>query len=55
MNDSIEKAVRDAVASAETEGLHPTEEDIARIIDFVEHKINKDELISLILADIKGE
>ena len=55
MNDSIEQAVRNAVASAEMEGLHPTEEDIARIIDFVEHKISHDEFISLILADIKGE
>jgi hypothetical protein len=54
MNDNIEQAVRNAVASAEMEGLYPTEEDIARIIDFVEHKITKDELISIIFADIEG-
>ncbi len=38
MDITREQAIRNAVASAEMEGLHPTENDIARIQDFVEKK-----------------
>ncbi len=53
MEITREQAIRNAVASAEMEGLHPTEKDIARIKDFVEKKITHDEFIASILADVK--
>ena len=53
MDIAREQAIKNAVASAEMEGLHPTEKDIARIRDFIEKKITHDEFVSLILADVK--
>ena len=53
MDIARERAIKNAVASAEMEGLHPTEKDIARIRDFIEKKITHDEFVSLILADVK--
>ena len=53
MDITREQAIRNAVASAEMEGLHPTENDIARIRDFVEKKITHDELIAMILSEVK--
>ncbi len=38
MDIAREQAIKNAVASAEMEGLHPTENDIARIRDFVEKR-----------------
>ena len=53
MKHTQEQAVRNAVASAEMEGLHPTAEDIERIVDFVEKKITHDEFVKLVLADVQ--
>ena len=53
MEITREQAIRNAVASAEMEGLHPTEKDIVRIRDFVEKKLTHDEFVSLILAEVK--
>ena len=53
MEITREQAIRNAVASAEMEGLHPTENDIARIRDFVEKKLTHDEFVSLIPAEVK--
>lgn len=53
MEITREQAIRNAVASAAMEGLHPTEKDIARIWDFVEKKLTHDEFVSLILAEVK--
>ena len=53
MEITREQAIRNAVASAEMEGLHPNEKDIARIRDFVEKKLTHDEFVSLILAEVK--
>ncbi len=50
MNLKREQAISNAVASAEMEGLHPTQEDIALIEAFVEKRISHDEFISTILA-----
>jgi hypothetical protein len=50
---TIEQVFRNAVASAEMEGLHPTENDISRIRDFLEKKITHDELIAMILSEVK--
>lgn len=53
MEITRDQAIKNAVASAEMEGLHPTEKDIARIRDFVEKKLTHEEFVSLILADVK--
>ena len=53
MKHTQEQAVRNAVASAEMEGLHPTAEDIERIVDFFEKKITHDEFVKLVLADVQ--
>lgn len=53
MDTTREQAIRNAVASAEMEGLHPTEKDIARIRDFLEKKITHDELVAMILSEVK--
>ena len=53
MQTALTNSIINAVASAEMEGLHPTEKDIARIRDFVEKKITRDELIAMILSEIK--
>ena len=50
---TIDQIIRNAVASAEMEGLHPTENDIARIRGYLEKKITHEELIALVLADVK--
>lgn len=47
--------INNAVASARMEGLDPTTEDIELIKQFVEHKITKDELIEIILKQVKEE
>ena len=54
MNDTREQAIKNAVASAEMGGLHPTENDISRIRDFLEKKITHDELIAMILAEVEA-
>lgn len=54
MEQKSTQAISNAVASAEMEGLHPTDEDIARIEDFVEKRISRDEFIAMILAEVKG-
>lgn len=54
MDITREQAIRNAVASAEMEGLHPTENDISRIRDFLEKKITHDELIAMILAEAEA-
>ncbi|MCR4645784.1 MAG: antitoxin VbhA family protein [Oscillospiraceae bacterium] len=48
-----EQAIRNAVASAIMEGLHPTEKDVARIRDLMEKKITRDEFVAQILAEVK--
>ena len=53
MEITRDQAIKNAVASAEMEGLHPTEKDIARIRDFVEKKITHDELVAMILSEVK--
>ena len=53
MDTTREQAIRNAVASAEMEGLHPTEHDISRIWDFLEKKITHDELVAMILSEVK--
>ena len=53
MDIKREQAIRNVVASAEIEGLQPTENDIARIRDFLEKKITHDELIAMILSEVK--
>ena len=50
---TIEQVIRNAVASAEIEELHPTENDIARIRDCLEKKTTHDELIAMILSEVK--
>lgn len=45
--------INNSVASAKMEGLDPTTEDIELIRQFVEHKITKDELIEIILKQVK--
>lgn len=49
------KTIDNAVASARMEGLDPTTEDIELIKQFVENKITKDELIEIILKQVKEE
>lgn len=49
-----EQAVKNAVASAEMEGIHPTAEDIDRIVDYVEKKNTYDEFVTLVPADVQG-
>ena len=53
MDTTREQAIRNAVESAEMEGLHPTEHDISRIRDFLEKKITHDELVAMILSEVK--
>ena len=53
MDITREQVIRNAVASAEMDGLHPTANDIARIRDFLEKRITHDEFIALVLADVK--
>ena len=53
MEITRDQAIKNAVASAEMEGLHPTEKDIARIRDFLEKKITHDELVAMILSEVK--
>ena len=53
MDITREQAIRNAVASVEMEGLHPTENDIARIRNFLEKRITHDELIAMILSEVK--
>ena len=53
MEITRDQAIKNAVASAEMEGLYPTEKDIARIRDFVEKKITHDELVAMILSEVK--
>ena len=53
MEITRDQAIKNAVASAEMEGLHPTEKDIARIRVFLEKKLTHEEFVSLILADVK--
>ena len=55
MEQKSAQAIRNAVASAEMEGLHPTEEDIALIADFVEKRISRDEFIATILSAVRCE
>ena len=55
MEITRDQAIKNAVASAEMEGLHPTEKDIARIRDFVEKKITHDELVAMILSEVKED
>ena len=47
--------INNSVASARMEGLDPTTEDIELIKQFVENKITKDELIKIILKQVKEE
>ncbi|MBQ8921109.1 MAG: Fic family protein [Oscillospiraceae bacterium] len=54
MESAKEQAVSNAVASAEIEGLHPTEQDIARIRDFLDNRISHDELVAMAIYDISG-
>ncbi len=54
MEITRDQAIKNAVASAEMEGLHPTENDISRIRDFLEKKITHDELIAMILAEVEA-
>ena len=53
MTVTKEQAIRNAVASAIMEGLHPTEKDVARIRDFMDKKITRDEFVALVLAEVK--
>lgn len=53
MEITKEQAIRNAVASAIMEGLHPTEKDIDRIRDFMDKKITRDEFVALVLAEVK--
>lgn len=53
MKTTAEQAISNAVASAEMEGLHPTEQDIARIKDYIEKKITHDELVASVLAEVR--
>ena len=53
MEITRDQAIKNAVASAEMEGLHPTEKDIARIRVFLEKKITHDELVAMILSEVK--
>ena len=46
-------SIDNAVASARMEGLDPTPEDIELIKQFVDHRITKDELIEIILKQVK--
>ena len=48
-------SINNAVASARMEGLDPTPEDIELIKQLVEHKITKDELIEIILKQVREE
>ena len=52
---SIYNSISNAVTSARMEGLDPTPEDIELIKQFVEHKVTKDELIEIILKQVKEE
>lgn len=52
---SIYNSISNAVASARMEGLDPTPEDIELIKQFVEHKITKEELIKIILKQVREE
>ena len=52
---NIMDIINNSVASAKMEGLDPTKEDIELIKKFVEHKITKDELIEIILKQVKEE
>lgn len=52
---NIMDIINNSVASAKMEGLDPTTEDIELIRQFVEHKITKDELIEIILKQVKEE
>lgn len=47
--------INNSVASAKMEGLDPTKEDIELIKKFVEHRITKDELIEIILKQVKDD
>lgn len=53
MENAKEQAIRNAVASARMEGLHPTEKDIALIRDFINKKITREEFVAFVLADVK--
>lgn len=52
---NIMDIINNSVASARMEGLDPTTEDIELIKQFVENKITKDELIKIILKQVKEE
>ncbi len=53
MEITQEQTIRNADASAEMKGLHPTGNDIARILDCLEKKTTHDELIAMILSEAK--
>ena len=52
---NIMDIINNSVASAKMEGLDPTKEDIELIKKFVEHRITKDELIEIILKQVKDD
>ena len=54
MKPTKEQVINNAVASAEMEGLHPTEADIARIVDLLEKRITHDEFVASVLANVQN-
>jgi hypothetical protein len=53
MITNIMDIINNSVASTRMEGLDPTPEDIELIKQFVDHKITKEELIEIILKQVK--
>lgn len=52
-NMSNDQALQNAVASAEMEGLHPTDADIKLITEFINDRLSREELVRSVLSDIK--
>ena len=51
----MEQYIKNAVSSSRTEGLNPTEEDIALIEKFVNKEITKEEFIHTILEEVNKD